>query len=86
MYTHTHTHTHTYTHTQWNTTQSQKWMKYHLQQYGQTWRFIILSEISERKTNIIWHYLYVYIKKYTIYADELIYKMEIDSQTEKASL
>ena len=39
----------------------------------------ILSEISQRKTNIIWYHLYVESKKND--TNELIYKTELDSQT-----
>ena len=41
--------------------------------------FVILSEVSQRKTNIIWYHLYVESKKSD--TNELIYKIEIDSQT-----
>ena len=40
---------------------------------------IILSEVSQIKTNIIWYHLYVESKKND--TNELIYKTEIDSQT-----
>ena len=39
---------------------------------------IMLSEIRQRKTNIIWYHLYVGSKKND--TNELIYKMEIDPQ------
>ena len=39
---------------------------------------IILNEVSQTKTNIIWYHLYVESKKNDIY--ELIYKTETDSQ------
>ena len=38
---------------------------------------IILSEVSQRKTNIIWYYLYVESKKND--TNELIYKTKINS-------
>ena len=41
---------------------------------------IILSEVSQRKTNITWHCLYAESKKKSD-TNELIYKTEIDSQT-----
>ena len=44
---------------------------------------IILSEISQRRTNI-WYRLYVESKKND--TNELIYKTEIDSQTQKTNL
>ena len=40
---------------------------------------IILSVVSQTKTNIIWCHLYVESKK--IYTNELIYLTEIDPQT-----
>ena len=40
---------------------------------------IILSEESQRKTNIMWHHLYVKLKKN--YTTEFIYKIETDSET-----
>ena len=40
---------------------------------------IMLSEVRQRKTNIIWYHLYVESKKND--TNELIYKTEIDSQT-----
>ena len=46
-----------------------------------TWRdleIIILSEVRERKTNIVFYHLYVESKKNDI--NELIYKTETDSQ------
>ena len=49
-----------------------------------TWmdpEIIILSEVSQRKTNIIWHHLYVESQKND--TNELIYKTEIDSPTKK---
>ena len=52
--------------------------------FAATWmdlEIIILSEVSQRKTNIIWYHFYVESKK--IYLPEFIYKTEIDSQTEK---
>jgi len=39
---------------------------------------IIVSEVSQTKTNIICHHLYVESKKDT---NELIYRIETDSQT-----
>ena len=40
---------------------------------------IILSEVSQTKTNIIWYHLYVESKKND--TNEFIYKTETDSQT-----
>ena len=51
--------------------------------FAATWmdlKIIILSEVSQTKTNIIWYYLYVESKKN--YRNELIYKTEIDSDLE----
>ena len=45
---------------------------------------IILSEISQRKTNIKWYHLYVELKKND--TNEHIYKIETDSQTQKTNL
>ena len=49
----------------------------------ETWmdlEIIILTEVSQRKTKILWHSLYVESKKKN-YTNELIYKTETDSQT-----
>ena len=40
---------------------------------------IILSEVTQRKTNTIWYHLYVDNLKYD--TNELIYKTEADPQT-----
>ena len=45
--------------------------------------FIILSEVNKKKTNIIW-YLYAESEKND--TNQLIYKIEIDSQTSKTNL
>ena len=42
---------------------------------------ITLSEVSQTETNIIWHHLYVELKKNEKQKNELIYKTEIGSQT-----
>ena len=42
---------------------------------------IVLSEVRQRKTNIMWYHLYVQSKKND--TNELIYKTEIEKQTEK---
>ena len=55
--------------------------------FAATWmdlEIIILSEVSQRKTNIIWHHLYVESQKND--TNELIYKTETDSQTQKTNL
>ena len=39
---------------------------------------VILSEVSQTKTNIIWYHLYVEPKKNGTH--ELVYKAEIESQ------
>ena len=49
--------------------------------FSATWmdlEIIILSEVSQRKTNIIWYHLYVISKKWYKWT---IYKTETDSQT-----
>ena len=48
--------------------------------FAETWMdrgIIILNEVRQRKTNVIWYYLYVDLKNDT---NELIYKTETDSQ------
>ena len=53
--------------------------------FAATWMdldIIILSEVSQTKTNTIYH-LYVKSKKND--TNELIYKTEIDSQTQKTN-
>ena len=45
---------------------------------------IILSEVSQTKTNIVWYHLHVESKKND--TNELMYKTEIDPQTEKTNL
>ena len=48
--------------------------------FAEAWvdlQIIILSEVSQRKTNIIWYHLYVESKKGI---NEPIYKTEIKSQ------
>ena len=40
---------------------------------------IIQSEVSQKKADIIWYYLYVESKKYDI--NECMYKTEIDPRT-----
>ena len=50
--------------------------------FAATWldlQIFIVSEASQRKTNIVWHHLYVESKKDK---NDLIYKTEVDSQTE----
>ena len=52
-----------------------------------TWmdlEIIVLSEVRQRKTNIIWYHLYVESKENE--SNELIYKTETDSQTLKTNL
>ena len=49
--------------------------------FAATWRaleIIMLSEVSQRKTTILWYHLNVESKNDT---SELIYKTEIDPQT-----
>ena len=55
--------------------------------FAATWMdldIIILSEVSQTKTNTIGHHLYVESKKYT--TNELIHKTGVDSQTQKTNL
>ena len=50
---------------------------------GATWmdlEIIMLNEVHQRKTNILWYHLYVESEKKNDTKD-LIYKTEIDSQT-----
>ena len=50
--------------------------------FAATWMdldIIILSEVSQTKTNTLGHHLYVESKKYT--TNELIHKTGVDSQT-----
>ena len=50
--------------------------------FAATWmdlEFIIQSEVSQTKTNIIWYHFHVDSKKND--TNELTYKTEIDSQT-----
>ena len=52
-------------------------------QFAATWmdlEIIILSEVNQTKTNIIWYHLYVESKKKKS-TNKLIYKTEIDPQT-----
>ena len=44
---------------------------------------IILSEVSQKKTNT-WYHLHMEPKK--IYTNEFIYKIETDSQTQKTNM
>jgi len=46
---------------------------------------IMLSEISQRKINIMQYHLYVESKKKKKDTKELMYETEIDSQTQKAN-
>ena len=53
----TYTHSHTHIHTQWNTTQPSERMS-----FAAAWMdldVIILSEVRQRKTNVICYYLHV---------------------------
>ena len=54
--------------------------------FAATWidlEIIILSEVSQRKTNVICYRLYVESKRNT---NEFIYKIERDPQTQKTNL
>ena len=55
--------------------------------FAATWmdlEMIMLSEVSQTKTNITLYHLYVESKKND--TNELVYKTEIDSQTQKTNL
>ena len=55
--------------------------------FAATWmdpEAIIISEVSQIKTNIFWYCLYLKSKKK--HTNELIYKTETDSQTQKTNL
>ena len=50
--------------------------------FAATWMYldiIIVSEVSQTKTNIIWYHIYAESKKND--TNELIYKIETDTQT-----
>ena len=56
-----------------------------IMQFAATWmdlEIIILSEVRQRNTNIIWYHLYVESKKKND-TNELIYKTEMDSHTHR---
>ena len=56
--------------------------------FAATWmdlEIVILSEVRQRKTNIIWHHLPVESKKKNG-RNELIYKTETDLQISKTNL
>ena len=80
---HKHTHTHTHTHTQWTTPQPLK--KNEIVPFIATWmdlQIITLSEISQIKKNIISLVCRIFKND----TNELIYKIETDSQTQKINL
>ena len=55
--------------------------------FATTWmdlEIVILNEISQRKTNVIWFFLHVESK--TKNTNELIYKREIESHTQKMNI
>ena len=73
-----------YTHTHTHITQP---LKKEILPFVSTWmdlEIIIVSEIRRRKTNITWYRLHVESKKND--TNELIYKIETDSQTQKTNL
>ena len=66
IYINTHIHTHTHTHTHIHTMEYYTSIKKNEMSFVATWMnldIIILSEISQRKTNIKWYHLYVELKK-----------------------
>ena len=77
IYTHTHTHTHTI--------QPLKTNK--ILPFAATWmdlESIMLSEVSQRKTNIVWYHLYVASKKYNKLVNN-IKKKQTDKYREQTS-
>ena len=75
-----------YIYIQWNITQPLKRMKWHhfeMTPFTAMWinlEIIILSEVSQRKTNILWYFLYVKSKKKND-TNKHTYKTKEDSQT-----
>ena len=68
---------HIYIHTQWD----------EIMLFAATWmdlEIIIRSEVRQRKTNTIWHPVYMDSKEND--TNELIYRTKIDSRTEKTNL
>lgn len=68
-----------------NTMRSYAAIKNEIMSFTATWlglEKIILSEVSQKKTNI--YHLHMESKK--IYTNELVYKIETDSQTYKTNL
>ena len=66
-----HTHTHTYNHTHMDATQLQKNNeKFAICSNMDDLEDIMLSEISQRKTNAAWYHLYVESKKYNKLVNE----------------
>ena len=48
-------------------------------------KIIILSEVRQRKTNVLRYHLHVESKKKKKSTNELLYKTEIDSQSSKTN-
>ena len=77
---HTHTHTHTHTMEYYSAIK-----KNEITLFTTIWmdlKIIILSEVSQRKINIMWYHLYVEPKIW----HKLTYEMETDSQTGRTDL
>ena len=58
-----------------------RWMDKEIRPFAETWmdlETVTISQVRQRKTNIIWYYIHVESKYGTT---ELVYKTETDSQT-----
>ena len=81
IYTHTYAHTHIHIYTRILENYSAI-KKNEIMPFAVTWvdlEIIMLSEVKQRKTNIIWYHLYVELEKND--KNQLIYKRETGPQT-----